>query len=206
MKLGRRLQARDFARPCLDLARALVGCTLVHRLPDGTRLAGRLVEVEAYCGDGSDPAAHSHRGPTRRNRTMFGPAGRLYAYRRYGIHVCVNVVCSPPGEGAAVLLRALEPVDGLERMARLRAGGTAVRTCDLARGPGRLTRAMAFGLEHDGASLLRGPISLHAPTAAPPEIESGPRVGISRATGLPWRFYEAASPWVSPFRPGRRRR
>jgi len=104
LSLATPLRQRFYARDARAVAADLIGCRLVHRLPDGMRLVVRLVEVEAYMGDGSDPASHTHVGPTPRNRVMFGPAGRLYAYRSYGIHTCVNVVCGRPGEGAAVLL------------------------------------------------------------------------------------------------------
>jgi len=207
--------ARSFyARDPRAVAADLIGCRLVHRLEDGTRLVLRLVEVEAYLGDGSDPASHAHRGPTARNRAMFGPPGTLYAYRSYGIHVCVNVVCRPAGEGAAVLLRAGEPVGGLERMASLRGctapvdpgGGPSLRR--IASGPGRFAQAMGLMLEHDGASLLRGPLTLLPPTAGAPRpvVARGPRVGITKAADRPWRYFDAASACVSPFRRGGRRR
>lgn len=189
------------------MARDLVGAILSHRLPDGRLLRGRLVEVEAYLGDGSDPASHSHGGPTRRNNTMFGPPGRLYAYRSYGIHTCANVVCGPPGLGEAVLFRALEPMHGLAAMRELRGRGPHEALEKLACGPGRLGQAMGFTLDHDGTSLLRGPISLHAPPRGTPRgtATAGPRVGITRGAALPLRFLEAESPWASSYRPGRRR-
>ena len=113
METGPRLQRAFFDRPPTRVAADLIGTCLFRRLASGARLGGRIVEVEAYLGDGTDPAAHSHTGPTPRNRTMFGPPGRLYAYRSYGIHTCINVVCDAPGTGAAVLIRALEPVGDL---------------------------------------------------------------------------------------------
>ena len=114
-----RLSRRFFARPCLEVAPELLGCLLVHEL-DGERLEGRIVEVEAYLGDGSDAASHAHRGPTPRSEIMFGRPGHFYVYRSMGIHACVNVVCEPVGRGAAALLRAGEPLEGLEEMRRLR--------------------------------------------------------------------------------------
>ncbi len=190
------------------VALELIGCRLVHRLPDGERLVLRLVEVEAYLGDGSDPASHAHRGPTGRNRAMFGPPGRLYAYRSYGIHVCVNVVCGPVGHGAAVLLRAGEPVCGEARMRAHRGLDARAARRQIASGPGRLAAAIGLDLHHDGQSLLRGPLRLlpaeHG--APPPRLEAGPRVGITQAAGLPYRFFDAASDCVSPFRAGGRRR
>jgi len=206
VKTGERLGRDFFARPCLEVARELVGALLVHRLESGEVVGGRLVEVEAYLGDGSDPAAHSHPGPTPRNRTMFGPPGRLYAYRSYGIHVCVNVVCEPEGRGAAVLLRALEPLAGLDRMRARRGLAPGAPARELARGPGRLAQALAFELEHDGASALRGPIGFFRPAdARAARIARSPRVGITKAAALPYRFFDDASPWVSAFRPGRAR-
>jgi len=203
-----------YARDARAVAADLIGCRLVHRLPDGERLVLRLVEVEAYLGDGSDPASHAHRGPTARNRSMFGPPGRLYAYRSYGIHTCVNVVCGPTGEGAAVLLRSGEPLCGGARMAAHR--GLEVATDGAAReagrrvasGPGRLARALALDLAHDGQSLLRGPLAILPPAAGErrPQLGTGPRVGITKAADLPYRFFDAASDCVSPFRSGGGRR
>jgi DNA-3-methyladenine glycosylase len=167
-----------------------------------------LVEVEAYLGDGSDAASHAHRGITPRNRTMFGPAGRLYAYRSYGIHTCVNIVCGTSGRAAAVLLRAGEPLEGLARMRALRGLPSDAKNELIARGPGRLAEALGLGLDHDGQSLLRAPLTLHTPASQADEIriEQGPRVGITKASALPYRFFEANSPWVSPFRRGGKKR
>ena len=208
MKHGTRLSRAFFSRHATEVARDQIGAFLSRRLGAARPNGGRLVEVEAYLGDGSDPSAHSHRGATPRNRSMFGPPGRLYAYRSYGVHTCVNVVCEPEGVGAAVLLRALEPLGDLEAMRELRGLARDAPARSIARGPGRLGQAMGLTLEHDGASLLRGPVSLHAAAAdqPPPRVLCGPRVGITRATDLPYRFYEAGSPWVSPFRPGKPRR
>lgn len=204
MPLGPPLPRSFYARDPRTVARELIGARVVHRLDPDRRLVVRLVEVEAYLGDGSDPAAHSHRGETPRNRTMFGPPGRLYAYRSYGIHTCVNVVCGDPGQAAAVLLRAAEPLEGLDTMRSLRglAGDAAPR--EIARGPGRLAQALGLELTHDDRSLLRGALTLHAPAARPgaDRVETGPRIGISKAVELPYRFFEANSAWVSPFRSG----
>jgi DNA-3-methyladenine glycosylase len=135
---------------------------------------------------------------------MFGPAGRLYAYRSYGIHTCVNIVCATRGRAAAVLLRAAEPLEGLARMRALRGLSRDAKKELIARGPGRLAEALGLGLDHDGQSLLRAPLTLHAPSprAAEIHVEQGPRVGITKASALPYRFFEANSPWVSPFRMG----
>jgi DNA-3-methyladenine glycosylase len=207
LDLGPRLQRAFFDRPALVVATDLIGTFLLRRLAGGTRVGGRIVEVEAYLGDGTDPAAHSHTGPTPRNGSMFGPPGRLYAYRSYGVHTCVNIVCETAGVGAAVLLRSIEPVGDLAAMRALRGLPADARALEIARGPGRLGQALGLHVTDDGASLLRGPIALHAPPrgAKPPHVATGPRVGITKAADLPYRFWEADSPWVSPFRPGRPR-
>jgi len=168
--------------------------------PEG-RVALRLTEVEAYSGEGLDPASHAHRGPTPRAEIMFGPPGRLYVYFSYGVHWCANVVVGPEGRGSAVLLRAGEVVVG-EELARSRRAAARVAR-DLARGPARLTQALAIGPDDRGTDLLdpasgvrlcRGP--------SPAAISAGPRVGISLATDLPWRFWETGAPSVSVFRAG----
>jgi len=204
MPLGPPLRKGFFARDSRVVAADLVGCRLVHRLPDGQRLTLRVTEVEASLGDGSDPASHAHTGPTPRNRTMFGPPGRLYAYRSYGLHTCVNVVCESAGRAAAVLLRAGEPLEGESRMRRLRGLDAAARSALVAVGPGRFAQALGLEVEDDGRSLLRPPLTLHLPEPgrAQPCVERGPRVGITRAAELPYRYFEADSPWVSPFRAG----
>jgi DNA-3-methyladenine glycosylase len=207
MSFGTPLPRRFFERSSVVVAPELIGCTLVRRLPDGTRLAGRIVEVEAYLGDGSDAASHAHRGPTPRNRTMFGPAGRLYAYRSYGIHTCVNVVCAESGRAAAVLLRAAEPLEGLDQMRALRGLPSEASPAQIARGPGRLAQALGLELSDDGKNLLRGAMTIHAPSpdARRVAVEQGPRVGITKAAELPYRYFEQDSRWVSGFRTGRGR-
>ena len=199
MRVGRPLPRSFFERSPLDVAPELVGTYLTRRLPDGELLVGRLVEVEAYVGDGRDPSSHAHRGPTARNRSMFGPPGHLYVYRSYGIHLCVNVVCEAEGRGAAVLLRALEPVGGVEHMrAHRRLADDAPRRA-VAAGPGRLGQALGLSPDDDGASVLRGAFRLRAARAgdAPPRVEASPRVGINQAVDLPWRFFDADSDCVS---------
>ena len=205
MQVGARLRTAFFDRPCLEVARDLVGTILVHRLPNGTRLGGRLVEVEAYLGAGRDPASHAHRGRTARNASMFGPPGRLYAYRSYGIATFPLAIPANPAEGraAAVLLRALEPLEGQERMRRLRglAPGASLRL--LARGPGRLAQALGVPLAMDGVALSRGPLALFAAAdGQAPRLARSGRTGIREAGDLPYRFYVRDSPWVSPFRAG----
>jgi len=160
---------------------------------DGRR--GRIVEVEAYCG-AEDPAAHTYRGRTARNASMFGPGGHLYVYFTYGMHWCANVVCGKEGEGVGVLLRALEPVAGLELM---RASRPKARTDrDLCRGPGRLSQAMGISGEDDGDDLRRGRIRVLDDGVGPPGAPHvGPRIGISVATHEPWRWHVARNRFVS---------
>jgi DNA-3-methyladenine glycosylase len=191
---GRPLPRSFFARPAEVVAPELLGRVLVRTCPDGTRLAARIVEVEAYAPD--DPASHSFRGPTERNRTMFGPPGRLYVYFTYGMHHCMNVVTGPPGEGAAVLLRAAEPLEGLARMVAHRGVSEPRLLCS---GPARLTQAFGVTREHDGADLVRGPeLRLLEGEPVPPErVLVTTRIGINHGTERPWRFLVAGDPFVS---------
>jgi DNA-3-methyladenine glycosylase len=187
MKLGRDF----FGRTVHQVAPDLVGVTL---LVDG--VGGPIVEVEAY--DHEDPAAHGYRGRTERNASMFGPPGHAYVYRSYGIHWCLNLVCEEEGSASAVLIRALEPVHGLERMAERRGLDDPRLLCS---GPGRLCEALGVTREHDGLPLDRAPFELQARTGEP-EIVVGTRVGITRATERPWRYALAGSRFVSrPVRP-----
>ena len=161
-------------------------------------VAVRLTEVEAY-GGAVDPGSHAYRGRTRRNAVMFGPPGRLYVYFTYGMHHCANVVCGPPGEAGAVLLRAGEVVAGIEvaRSRRPRAGDR-----DLARGPARLCQALALDLGADGTDLAAGDLRLELAPPAPAErIARGPRVGLRAAADRPWRFWLTGEPTVSAYRP-----
>ena len=177
------LEKSFFDRPALEVAREIIGATLLF---DG--VGGVIVEVEAY--DETDPASHSFRGPTLRNRVMFGPPGHAYVYKIYGIHYCLNFVCRP---GSAILIRALEPVQGLETM-HARRGGLSDR--QLCSGPGKLAQALGIDLRHDGLGLDAPPFALKAAEAAHP-IATGPRIGITRGAETPWRFVLAGSRFVS---------
>jgi DNA-3-methyladenine glycosylase len=176
------------------VAPQLLGCLLIHELR-GVRRVGRIVEVEAYRGDGSDAASHAHRGPTPRNGAMFGPPGHFYVYRSMGLHFCVNVVCEPEGRAAAVLLRAAEPLDGLEAIRRARPGRSRR---ELTNGPGKLTQAFAIRAHHNGRSALRGPLRIVAARETPlQEVRAGPRIGIRKAIELPYRFFLTDHPDVT---------
>jgi DNA-3-methyladenine glycosylase len=201
---GAPFPAAFFARPCLEVAPQLIGAYLVHRVADGVRLVGRIVEVEAYLGDGSDPGSHCHCGLTPRNRAMFGPPGRLYVYRSYGIHTCANVVCEPQGVGAAVLLRAVEAVEGIERMRTSRGLEPAAAPREIASGPGKLCQALEIGLDDYGCSLLRGRLSLRRaePGDLPLAVARSRRIGLSRGRELRHRFYARGHPCVSRARTG----
>jgi DNA-3-methyladenine glycosylase len=181
-----------FARSVHEVAAELIGATF---LVDG--VGGKIVELEAYHHE--DPAAHGYRGRTARNASMFGPPGHAYVYRSYGVHWCVNFVCEAEGVADAVLIRALEPTQGLEEMRRRRRGLEEERL--LCAGPGRLCQALAITRELDGLPLDRPPYRLE-PRTEPPEIARGPRIGITRAADLPWRYGLAGSPFLSrPLRP-----
>jgi DNA-3-methyladenine glycosylase len=185
--------ARWCARSSVEVAHDLIGSEL---LIDG--VGGRIVECEAYARD--DPASHSYPGPTLRTASMFGPAGRVYVYRSYGMHWMLNIVCgAEQAAGEAVLIRALEPTTGIEEM-RARRGREPL--LELCRGPGRLGQALAVGPQLDGEQIGAGRIELHPAPASGPVVQT-PRIGISRARELPWRFLLAGSPYVSPSRRSR---
>ena len=194
---GRRLPKGFFARRTIAVARDLLGCYLVHETPRG-RLVGRLVEVEAYLGP-RDPASHAYRR-TPRSEVMWGSPGTAYVYVSYGHHACMNVVTGPEGVAGAVLLRAIEPVRGIEEMARRR--GTRVPRL-IGGGPGRLTEAMGVTLAHNRVDLGRGPLYL-TEGPRPGRIVATPRIGISVATEVPWRFVDPDSPCLSRPPGGRR--
>ena len=177
------------------MAPELLGRVLVRRLDGGELVAGRIVECEAYQED--DPASHSYRGLTARTEVMFGPPGHLYVYFTYGMHWCCNVVTGQAGEGSAVLLRAVEPVQGIERMRELRDG--IANDLLIAAGPGRLTQAFALGKGHNGLDLVTSDeLWISAGRRVPAErTQVGPRIGISVARDRPWRFHERGSSFVS---------
>lgn len=182
-----------------ESAQLLLGQLLVVRERDGGEVAGRIVETEAYLAD--DPASHSFRGPTPRSATMFGPPGHAYIYRSYGIHWCFNVVCRPTGIGEAILVRALEPVTGIDRM-RARRGGVAAVA--LTNGPGKLTAALGLSGSDDGTPLdgsARIALVRTARAVDPATIVATRRIGISRATDRLWRFVLTDNRWVGSPRP-----
>nr|WP_157422809.1 DNA-3-methyladenine glycosylase [Agromyces lapidis] len=187
-----------FEQDPVRLAPLLLGAVLSFAAPDG-EVAIRLSELEAYRGVGEDPGSHAFRGRTPRNAVMFGEPGRLYAYFSYGMHVCLNIVARPAGTSSGVLMRGATVVRGLE-LARRRRPGVADR--DLARGPGRLSRALGVPLEVGGSDLLAPPFSLEI-LDAPLHHATGPRTGVSGDGGgaaYPWRFWLPGDEGVSPYR------
>ena len=179
---------------CTALARSLLGCLLLHRDGDGIR-SGIIVETEAYTQD--EEACHAHRGRTRRNSPMFEEGGRAYVYMVYGIHNCFNVTSGPEDRAEAVLVRALEPLTGIDLMRR--DYDTARSLEDLCRGPGRLCRSMGISRDHNGLDLVGGDVLAIRMPGTPARHQTGRsrRIGISRARDLQWRFYLAGSPFVS---------
>ncbi len=181
-----RLGVEFYDRSVHDVARDLVGCVVRHG-----ETAGRIVETESYHMD--EPACHAYVGLTQRTRTLFGSPGHAYVYFSYGVHSLLNAVCEGDGVGAAVLIRALEPVDGIDVM-RERRG--VERTRELCSGPGKLTQALGIGLSLNDSSLVDGPIAV-LERESPPRIAIGERIGITKAADLPWRFCDADSAHVS---------
>jgi DNA-3-methyladenine glycosylase len=184
-----RLRRDFYARPVHDVARDLIGCVVRHG-----ETAGRIVETESYHME--EPACHAYAGLTERTRTLFGAPGHAYVYFSYGIHSLLNAVCEEEGVGAAVLIRALEPVDGVDVM-RGRRG--LQRETELCSGPGKLTQALGIGLSLNGSSLEDGPIVVldREPGVRGPRVVIGERIGITKAADLPWRFCDADSAHVS---------
>ncbi|MGH2903627.1 MAG: DNA-3-methyladenine glycosylase [Solirubrobacteraceae bacterium] len=217
----RTLPSDFYARPVLEVARDLIGCVVEHvplgeppaearrhspLAPIPVSTSGVIVETEAY--HDSEPACHAFVGLTPRTRTLFGPPGHAYVYRSYGIHALLNAVCEPEGVGAAVLIRALEPLEGIETMRARRSpggvgGGTAIRDEELCSGPGKLTQALGIELSENGVDLARGPVVIRPRQAAwrEPRIVVSTRVGITKAVELPWRFSVAGNRHVSRPRP-----
>jgi DNA-3-methyladenine glycosylase len=178
-----------YERPVLEVARELIGCVVAH---DGS--AGVIVETEAY--HDSEPACHAFVGLTPRTRTLFGPPGKAYVYRSYGIHALLNAVSEPEGVGAAALIRALEPLEGIDAM-RARRGVDALE--NLCSGPGKLTQALGVELKDNGVDLLTGPIVISAPPASwrGVRVDIDKRIGITKAADLPWRFCASGRRFLS---------
>jgi DNA-3-methyladenine glycosylase len=193
----RRPERGFYARDPRDVAPELLGKLLVHDDPETGRRAGRIVEVEAYCG-GEDPGSHAYRGETPRNRTMFGPPGGLYVYFTYGMHWCANVVTGEVGEGVAVLLRALAPTEGLDAMRRARV--RARRDRDLCSGPAKLCQALGIDRAYDGADLVTGDRGVWIAddgTAPPADPAVTTRIGLTQGAEHPWRWFVSGDPNVS---------
>jgi DNA-3-methyladenine glycosylase len=212
------LPSEFYDRPVVEVARALIGCTVSHAVSGGSPVVGVIVETEAY--HESEPACHAFVGLTPRTRILFGVPGFAYVYRSYGIHALLNAVCEPEGVGAAVLIRALQPLEGLEQMRARRAldgdrRGGARRSStrrsisrfpgdtELCSGPGKLTQALGVDLAENGGDLSRGPVKIYGPAAGwkDPSVVVGTRVGITKAVELPWRFCVAGNAHVSRPRP-----
>lgn len=187
--------ADDFAfldGPSETAAQRLLGCWLVRDY-NGRKLIGKIVETEAY--DETDAASHSYKGRTPRTEVMFGPSGHLYVYFTYGMHYCMNVVCGPEGSGAAVLIRAIEPLEGEDVMSDNRGGKTGV---DLTNGPAKTCQALAINTDQNGHDLRDEPLHLIIQSPVPStEIVQTTRIGISRAADIPWRFYIKGNAYVS---------
>ncbi len=186
-----------FKSATIPLAKNLLGKLLAHRSSDGITI-GRIVETEAYLYQ-KDPACHAHRGMTKRNKTMFGPAGYSYVYFIYGMYHCFNVVSGPEGVGEAVLIRALEPLKGVSLMEKRRKTEKRIQLCN---GPGKLMLAMGMGIEHNGLNLRRGPVKILTPDSLEKkvprfEIVTTTRIGISNGRDLPLRFYIKDCEYIS---------
>jgi DNA-3-methyladenine glycosylase len=181
---------KELQQGAVQAAPHLLGQKLVHRSPEGVT-SGYIVEVEAYTQ--AEPASHTYKGQTTRNAAMFKEAGTIYVYFTYGMHFCMNIVAGSPGRGEAILIRALQPVEGIELMKQRRRLDDELQ---LTNGPAKLVQAMGVGRQHNLTSLAGGSLSL-GPGFAPTRIIQSPRIGIRVATELPWRFYVAGNPYVS---------
>jgi DNA-3-methyladenine glycosylase len=191
MARPRTLGRAFFARSVHEVAPELIGATMLFKGSGGI-----IVEVEAY--HHTDPAAHSFNGRTERNAVMFGPPGFAYVYRSYGIHWCVNFVCEAEGSASAVLIRAIEPTEGIDAMRRRRGLKEERLLCS---GPGKICQALGISNAHNGRALDKPPFELRAPTKLP-EIVAGPRIGITKAVDQPWRYGLKGSKFLSkPFKP-----
>ena len=184
-----------YARPTIDVLADLIGKVLVHEVR-GARTSGVIVEAEAYIGE-DDPACHAAPGPTRRNAPLYGPPGRAYVYLNYGIHNLVNAVTEPEGQPAAVLIRALAPLEGIPRMRRRRGGADSVAETDLCRGPGNLTVALGITMRHNTVDLTRGALRIEDHGVRPDALVWSSRIGIRVGVDRPWRCHWAEHPAVS---------
>lgn len=189
-----------YARPTLEVARELIGKALVHDTPAG-RTSGVIVEVEAYIGE-ADPACHAAPGPTRRNAPLYGPPGIAYVYLNYGIHSLVNAVTEPEGSPAAILIRALEPLEGEPLMRRRRSRfarrpAEAFASVALCRGPGNLTRALGISLRHNRRDLTRSALRIEEAGLPARDVAWSPRIGITVGVDAEWRVYAVGSQAVS---------
>lgn len=185
------LPQQFFTKPAPELARDLLGCILVHDSPEG-KTSGIIVETEAYSQE--DAASHSYRGETPRNSVMFGPAGHAYVYFTYGMHYCFNVVSGQPGHGQAVLLRALQPLDGIELMRQRRKQDQDKQLCN---GPAKLVQSMGITKQDYGKPLFKGDLRIEQQLQQHMSISEGPRIGISKAVDVPWRFWLTDNPFIS---------
>jgi DNA-3-methyladenine glycosylase len=191
-----------YARPTLEVAADLIGKVLVHQTPAGIA-SGVIVETEAYIGE-ADPACHAAPGPTARNAPLYGPPGFAYVYLNYGIHYLVNAVTEPEGSPAAVLIRALEPLEGQRLMRRRRQADASVPPAALCRGPGNLSRALGISLRQNRADLTHSALRIEDRELTRREVVWGPRVGISVGVDHAWRCSAAGSAAVSVFKSGTR--
>jgi DNA-3-methyladenine glycosylase len=187
-----RLGRSFFSRYTPDVAQELLGCVLVRRVGK-RKLSGRIVEVEAYRGS-DDPASHSYRGPTKRSSIMFGEAGHVYVFFSYGNHWCLNFTTEPKGQPGAVLIRALEPMEGVEEMARNRGVADLARLTD---GPGKLTKALSIDGAFNGKDLVRSRRLYVLDREGPVRVEASARIGISKGRERLWRYFVEGNPYVS---------
>lgn len=199
--LERRLPRAFYERPTLTVAEELIGKVLVHHTAGGARVAGAIVEVEAYIGE-SDPACHAAPGPTRRNAPLYGPPGVAYVYLNYGVHCLLNAVTESEGHPAAVLLRAIMPLEGVGVMRRRRQAEPDTPVEALGRGPGNLAKALGVSLRHNRGDLIEGALTIEDHGLRLGPVSWGPRIGIRVGVERPWRCWVAGHPAVSGRRGG----